>query len=291
MTATTFPNHPLVSIGVPVYNEERFLDASLTSLRQQDYPNLEILIADNASTDRTLEICERHAAADPRIRIARSAENRGAIANFQRALDLAQGPYFMWAAGHDLWTPNLVSECVALLQANDSACIAFGSSRWIGAEGELLPRTSGWTDTRGMAPIARFFTIFWGNMHPVLGLIRTAQLRACPPLSNITGGDLVLLAELALRGDFVHATQAVWSRREFRVEVRYGDKLRRYASTPTGIARSRLQRMFPLLQLPIALVRVVVRSRLSGMDKLGVLLVLLVSFPLRYLVGRRGKAE
>ena len=93
MTPTTFPNHPLVSIGVPVYNEERFLDASLTSLRQQDYPNLEILIADNASTDRTLEICERHAAEDARIRVVRSAENRGAIANFQRALDLAQGPY------------------------------------------------------------------------------------------------------------------------------------------------------------------------------------------------------
>ena len=291
MTTPTFPDPPLVSIGVPVYNEERFLDASLTSLRQQDYPNLEILIADNASTDRTVEICERHAAEDPRIRIARATENHGAIANFQRALDLAQGPYFMWAAGHDLWTPNLVSDCVALLQANDSACIAFGNSRWIGAEGELLPRTSGWADTRGMTPIARFFTIFWGNMHPVLGLIRTAQLRECPPMPNLTGGDLVLLSDLALRGDFVHATQATWSRREFRVEARYEDKQRRYASTTTGIARSRWQRMFPLLQLPVALMRVVWRSKLPSLDKLGVLLVLMVSFPLRYRVGRRGKAQ
>ena len=291
MTPTTFSNDPLVSIGVPVYNEERFLDASLTSLRQQDYLNLEILISDNASTDRTLEICERHATKDARIRIVRSAENRGATANFQRALELAQGSYFMWAAGHDLWTQNLVSECVALLQANDNACIAFGSSRWIGAEGELLPRESGWSDTRGMAPVARFFTIFWGNMHSVVGLIRTTRLRECLPTPDIAGGDLVLLENLALRGDFVHATQAVWSRREFRVEARYEDKLQRYASAAAGVAQTPLQKMFPLLRLPIALVRVILRSRLSGMDKLGVLLVLLISFPLRYLVGRRGQAK
>jgi glycosyltransferase involved in cell wall biosynthesis len=283
-------DYPLVSIGVPVYNEARFLDASLASLRRQDYPNLEIVVADNASSDGTLAICERHAAEDPRIRIERSAVNRGALANFHRALELAQGTYFMWAAGHDLWTPNLVSECVALLQTNDGACIAFGCSRWIGIEGELLPRTSGWSDTRGMAPIARFFTIFWGNMHPVLGLMRAAQLRACPPMPNITGGDLVLLSDLALRGDFVHATQATWSRREFRSETRYEDKLQRYASTSTGIARSRLQRMFPLLQLPIALMRVVVRSSLPRIDKLAVLIALVAAFPLRYRVGRRKPA-
>lgn len=290
MTSITSPDHPLVSIGVPVYNEERFLDASLTSLRNQDYPSFEIVIADNASTDRSREICESHAAQDPRIRIARSEENHGAIANFQRALDLSHGTYFMWASGHDLWTPNLVSECVAILQANQGAAIAFGSSRWIDANGNLLPRMSGWTDTRGLTPIARLFTIFWGNMHPVLGLIRTAQLRACPPLPNLIGADLVLLAELALRGDFVHATQATWSRREFRVEARYEDKLQRYASRTTGIAQSRLQRMFPLLELPTALVRVVLRSPLRRLDKLAVLLALIVSFPLRRVDGRRGHA-
>ena len=48
--------YPLMTIGIPVFNEERFLDSALTSLRNQDYPNLEIAISDNASTDRTLEI-------------------------------------------------------------------------------------------------------------------------------------------------------------------------------------------------------------------------------------------
>lgn len=276
---------------MPIYNEERFLDASLDSLRNQDYPNMEIVISDNASTDRTLEICERHATEDARIRIARSDANRGVNANFERALEMAGGTYFMWAAGHDLWTPNLVSECVALLEANAGACIAFGNSCWIGADDEPLPRMSGWTDTRGLTPIARLFTIFWGNMHPVVGLIRTAQLRACLPLVNVTGGDLVLLADLGLRGDFVHAARATWSRREFRVELSYEEKLKRYASASVAISKSRFQRMFPLLQLPVALVRVVMRSKLRRIDKLAVLIVLTVSFPLRRLDGRRAHAR
>jgi glycosyltransferase involved in cell wall biosynthesis len=282
---------PLVSVGMPIYNEERFLDSSLTSLRQQDYPNLEIVISDNASTDRTVEICERHAAEDARIRIERSTENRGVNANFERSLEMAQGQYFMWAAGHDLWTPNLISECVELLEANPGACIAFGSSRWIGPDNEPLPRSSGWTDTRGLSPIARLFTIFWGNMHPVVGLIRTTQLRACLPLVNVTGGDLVLLADLALRGDFLHAPSVLWSRREFRVELSYEEKLKRYASATVGISKTRMQQMFPLLQLPVALVRVVRRSQLPRIDKLAVLAALTVSFPLRRLDGRRGQAR
>ncbi len=274
---------------MPIYNEERFLDASLVSLRNQDYPNLEIVVSDNASTDRTLQICQRHAAEDARIRIARAPENRGVNANFARALEMAQGEYFMWAAGHDLWTPNFVSECVARLQASDGACIAFGGSQWIGAENEPLPRVSGWTDTRGLTPIARLFTIFWGNMHPVVGLIRIAQLRACLPLVNVTGGDLVLLVDLALRGDFLHAEQATWFRREFRVELSYEEKLKRYASATVGIGKTRFQRMFPLLHLPAALMRVVWRSQLSRIDKIAAQVVLMASFPLRRRDGRRAR--
>lgn len=281
------PRPPLVTIGVPVYNEARYLDASLHSLRAQDYPNLEIVLSDNASTDGTLALCERHAAADPRIRVERTAANRGATANFRHALDVARGRYFMWAAGHDLWTPGLVSECVALLEAHPQACLAFPCSRWIDGDGRALPRQSGWTDTRGLPDVARLFTVFWGNMHPVMGVVRTDELRACGPLPNLVGGDLVLLARLALRGHFLHARGSEWSRREFRSEPRYADKVRRYASAATGIARSPLARAFPLLELPMALAGVVLRSGLRATDKLAVLVALCASFPVRYLVGRR----
>lgn len=285
------PLPPLVTIGMPVFNEDRFIDSALISLRSQDYPNLEIVISDNASTDRTLEICQYHAAQDQRIRIDSAVENHGITANFQHALDMASGTYFMWAAGHDLWTPNLVSECVTLLEANKQASLAFASSRWIGVDNEPLARTSGWSDTRDLDAAARFFTVFWGNMHPVMGMIRTSQLRECSPLPVMVGGDLVLLANLALRGGFLHAAHECWSRREFRVEKHHDDKLKRYASVSTGIARSRFARMFPLFELPFALLKVVLRSRLPIIEKFALIAALIPSLPLRYLVGRRSRAE
>jgi glycosyltransferase involved in cell wall biosynthesis len=288
--ATSDSSLPLITIGMPVFNEERFIDSALTSLRCQDYPNLEILISDNASTDRTLEICRRHSLEDPRIRIESATENRGVTANFQRALDMASGTYFMWAAGHDLWTSNLVSECVALLETNDQACLAFASSRWIGIADEPLAKASGWSDTRDLAAAARFFTVFWGNMHAVVGVMRTARLRDCLPIPSMVGGDLVLLANLALRGSFLHATYSCWSRREFRVEEHHDDKLKRYASVSTGIIRSRFARLFPLLELPVALIKLVLSSRLPIIDRLVMVAVLIPSLPLRYLVGRRSHA-
>jgi len=282
---------PLVTIGVPVYNEARFVDATLAALRAQDYPELEIVVSDNASTDETLAICERHAAEDARIRIERTSVNRGATANFVHACEAARGRYFMWAAGHDLWTPGTVSECVALLEAHPKACLAFPRSRWIDDRGHQLSRESGWSDTRGLAPVARLFTVLWGNMHPVMGVMRTDALHACDPLPNLVGGDLVLLSRLALRGAFLHAHGSEWSRREFRTEQHYADKVRRYASSTSGIARSPVARAFPLLELPMALAGVVMRSELRTIEKLATLLAMFASFPVRYLVGRRQSAE
>lgn len=277
----------LITIGMPVFNEARFIDAALTSLRNQDYPNLEIVISDNASTDATLEICERHAAADPRIRIERASTNCGATGNFQRALDLARGEYFMWAGGHDLWSSGVVSECLGLLASHPDACLAFPRSCWIDDDDEPLARETGWSDTRGLSAPARLFTVLWGNMHPVMGLMRTDVLRECGPLPNLVGGDLVLLSRLSLRGHFLHACGAEWSRREFRVEAEYADKVRRYTSESTGIASSSIARIFPLLELPMALSGGVLRSRLPVIDKAMILLALVASFPVRYLVGRR----
>jgi len=88
-----------MSIGIPVCNEDRFLEETLRSLLSQDYGNMEIIISDNASTDRTEEICREFSARDMRISYYRFKDNQGAIANFRRVLEVARGKYFMWAAG------------------------------------------------------------------------------------------------------------------------------------------------------------------------------------------------
>jgi glycosyltransferase involved in cell wall biosynthesis len=290
ITPLTAEQRPLVSVGMPVHNEERFIARSIDSILAQDYPNLEFIISDNASTDRTQAICENAAKRDARIRYNRLTGNRGAADNFQRVRDLATGTYFMWASGHDLWSPNYLRGCVELLEQHPSSAVAFGCPNWGDENGNPMDRYSGWTDTRGMSPAARFFTAFWGNMHPVLGVIRARYLRECRPMHSTVGADLILLSELALKGDFVHAASASWSRREFRRETNYADKITRYTSASYGLSTSFLGKHFPLAQLPLELIRVVLGARVSRADKFCILAALIPSLPVRYVVGKRQSA-
>lgn len=277
----------LISIGMPVRNEERHIATSLASLCHQDYDNIEIIISDNASTDGTLEICREYAARDPRIRIESRSANVGATANFTRVLDQARGSYFMWAAGHDLWSPNLLSACAGALDLNPGACLAFGSSQWIGPDDLPMAKVSGWTDTRGMHAAGRLFSVLWGNMHPIMGLFRTDDIRACMPFKNVAGGDLIILSQLALRGDFVHAASATWQRREVHHDASHDDKIKRYTQPSVAIVKSPLAARFPLMQLPIEIMATVWRSNLPMQDRLGILMALLPTLPLRYIIGKR----
>lgn len=278
---------PLVSIGIPIYNEGRFLEESLASILAQDYKNLEIIISDNASTDNSGELCQKFVDKDARISYSRFGQNRGVTGNFRRVLDTATGKYFMWAAGHDLWSPNFISQCVRLLENDSEGVIAFGSAEWINATGSPIERTSGWADTRGMDAVARFFSVFWGNMHPILGVIRMETLRRVR-FPSCVGADLVMLSELALKGYFMHARTTSWSRREFRQLEDYRDRMKRYRSTEFALSRSLVDRAFPVLRLPLELVGVVLRSRIRWFEKVGILAILVPSLPVKYAIGRRG---
>lgn len=94
---------PSISIGMPVYNAEPFLEEALCSLLRQSFRDFELIISDNASTDETAAICERYARCDPRVRYVRQTENLGAIGNFRYVLEQSRGRWFMWAAGDDFW--------------------------------------------------------------------------------------------------------------------------------------------------------------------------------------------
>lgn len=277
---------PLVSAVFPVFNEEEFIDEAINSIINQNYPNLEIIICDNASTDNTGRICEKYATIDSRISYFRHKNNIGAVKNFSFALSKAKGKYFMWAAGHDLWSSNLIPQCVQLLEKFPNTTTAFGTPIWINREGDELERQSGWNDTRGLNPVARFFTIFWGSMNPVLGVMRRKDI---PNIEkhNYVGGDLVILSELALKGSFVHAKNASFYRRQNRPFENYSDKLARYKDKDTKVAATLIGKLFPLAKLPFELFRAVIRSKTDFMCKFWILCILPISLPARYIMGKR----
>lgn len=284
---TSADDEPLVSIGVFLHNEGQFLRETLASLLAQDYSNLEIVISDNCSTDETDAICKELAAGDQRVRYERHERNIGAAANSIHVLERSNGKYFMWASGHDLWAPNLVSACVAALETHSDAAVAYTASFWIDEHGQLLRRESGWYDTRGSDAIVRFFMAFWGNPHPVLGLLRTAYLRELPRIHACAGSDQIVLVDLALKGDFLHVFDAVWWRRQPRASESHRERIRRYTSKDFGLAQSWLDRRLPLLRLPLEQMRAVVRSHLGFGEKLAILIALPPAFFVRYLAGRK----
>ena len=285
MTANS--DRPLVTLGVIVYNESAFIRDTLDSLLAQDYPNLEILIADNCSTDDSGEICKAFAASDDRVRYVRHTENIGSAGNSIFVLEEAQGDYFMWAAGHDLWSPDLVSRCVAELEASPEAAIAYATSIWIDADGNPVDKEIGWYDTRGVGPIRRFFFAFWGNLHPVLGVIRTRYLHDIPKIFECVGADQILLTELVLRGDFIHVPETSWSRRQPRETETYKQRMKRYTGSEFRMSGTWIDRRMPLLRLPIEQLRSIARSDLTFLEKTAMMLALMPAFLVRYLDGRK----
>lgn len=277
---------PLVTVAVPVYNEETYIGETLDSILRQNYSNLEILISDNHSTDKTGDICREYVKQDDRIRYYCHDRNAGAAANHIYLFQKARGKYFMFASGHDMWSENIVLQCVKLLENTKNAVIAFGTPLWIGEDGKPLARFTGWYDTRGLNPVARFFTVFWGNMNPILGLFKRNDM---PDLRryNFVGGDLVVLTELSLKGEFVHATDTLFYRRQNRTAENYNQKLLRYKGKEMQIVDNPFSKLFPLAKLPLELLRIVLQAKISAWEKIFILILLLPSFPIRYVMGKK----
>ena len=200
---------PLVSIGMPLYNEERYLRQTLDSLISQDYANFEIIISDNGSVDGTSNICQEYAAKDQRVHYYRNETNIGAAVNFQRVFELAQGDYFVWVAGHDLWHRTFLSRCLEILSQDASIVLCYPQALWINTDGQPLGLIPSSVETRGLNRISRLNVVLWGlgYCYPVYGLISSQALRKVSLGLQVIATDAIILAELSLLGAFAHITE------------------------------------------------------------------------------------
>ncbi|MDO9318880.1 MAG: glycosyltransferase [Gammaproteobacteria bacterium] len=118
---------PKVSIGMPVYNGEKFIREALDSLLTQTFTDFELIISDNASTDRTEAICREYAERDQRIRYLRQIKNFGPDANFKCVLNEAIGMYFMWAAHDDRRHPIAIERMMEVFALYDNVGLVFSN--------------------------------------------------------------------------------------------------------------------------------------------------------------------
>jgi glycosyltransferase involved in cell wall biosynthesis len=207
---------PSISIGLPVFNGERYLAATLESLLGQSHGDLEIVACDNASTDDTAAILAQFAARDPRVRVHGSDANRGAAWNYNRCVELARGRYFKWASHDDLLEPEHLERCLAAIQAVPGAVLSYPRTRLIGPEGEFLSEYDDRLDLQDERPSARLARLLrqMRLCNPVFGLIRRDVLLESSRIGAYVSSDEVLLVELALRGKFVEVPQRMFLRRQ-----------------------------------------------------------------------------
>jgi glycosyltransferase involved in cell wall biosynthesis len=128
---------PRLSIGLPVYNGEKFLAESIESLLGQTYEDFELIISDNASTDCTADVCRRYARQDPRIRYIRQRQNIGSAPNHNFVIEQARGELFKHASHDDLYARNLVELCVSALDEYPQVVLAHSWSAVIDSSGAV----------------------------------------------------------------------------------------------------------------------------------------------------------
>jgi glycosyltransferase involved in cell wall biosynthesis len=198
-------NHnPRVSIGIPVYNGEKYLEQALESILAQTFTDFEIIISDNASTDRTQEICQAFQLRDERIQYCRSERNLGAAPNFNRAFELSTGEFFKWAAYDDFISPDFLLKCVEVLDSDHDAVLCYPRVNLVNEHGDIINTYNPEPDTNSPSPHERFRNLmFTANLWIyTFGLIRADVIKKSSMHGSYPSSDEVFVSELALQGRF-----------------------------------------------------------------------------------------
>lgn len=206
---------PAVSIGLPVYNGERFIRDSLDSITRQTFRSFELIISDNASTDATADICRSYASVDSRIRYVRNQVNIGAAGNFNKVFEMASAPLFRWATADDVFRRDSLECCVRVMEQHPEAVLCYPRTVLIDTMGNELRDVDENLDVRLEDPIERFCVVFERIklVNVQYGLMRADAVRKTALFRNFGGGDIPFVLELSLCGSFIEVPGTVFYRR------------------------------------------------------------------------------
>lgn len=236
---------PLVTLALPTYNGAATIREALDHLLAQDYPNIELLIADDASTDETPTICREYAAKHPLIEFRENSENLGTYGNFLNVLRSANGEYVMWASQDDRWAPDFVSALIEPLEADPDCVAAAAATRFIWDDTGEEKRT-----VRLLGPDAPQRNSYLWNAISILTkrgkavrnvknsifshcLVRTkAYLTALETFPGTVSNERHILCHLALAGRLFFVDRVLFTKR-----VRRGSRKLLYPNDPIMMAK------------------------------------------------------
>lgn len=243
---------PKVSIGMPVYNGENFIEKCITSVLGQTFRDLELIICDNASEDRTQVICRRFAEQDPRVKYIRNEKNLGAAPNYNRCLENASGEYFKWIAHDDWLSENYIETCVKALDVNPDAVMAFGIPRDMLDDDTEFYDAHYAIDLWGLqGPVERFGEAVRISRpdHAIFGLYRRDGLLKSTWHRPYYGSDRALVAEMAIQGRFIAVPEALFfNRHHAERSVTIADRIQRMKWQDTSLDRKYAMEQIDLMK-------------------------------------------
>lgn len=154
-------NLPLVSIGMPVWNGELFLYQAIESILSQDYANIELIILDNLSTDKTPEICREFALKDKRVQYFLDSEHRDVSSAFLKIASLVNGDYFMVGNDDDVYEPTYITTLMKILRGNLDIGLAYSGCNSILTDGTIRPSIWKWRLTDSGTKFSNFIKFFF----------------------------------------------------------------------------------------------------------------------------------
>lgn len=195
---------PRVSLGLPVFNGEKYLAQTLEAIQTQTYEDFELIVSDNASTDRTQEIVQSFAGSDNRICYHRNDKNLGAAPNFNLVFELASGQYFKWIAHDDIIAPDFLSRCVNVLDENPGVVLCYSKVILIDASGNTISDYDPEPNATLQRPHERFRDLIfidsqWAGVL-TFGLLRADTVWQTARIGSYPSSDEVFVAEVALHG-------------------------------------------------------------------------------------------
>jgi alpha-1,3-rhamnosyltransferase len=144
-TAQTFRSGPrAISVVVPSYNHERFIEATLRSIMQQSLPPAELIVIDDGSSDESPRVIERALADCPFPCELLARNNRGLCATLNEGFERSRGEYFAYLGSDDLWLPDFLKARVSLLESRPAAVLAYGHTYFVDEQNRIIDCTADW---------------------------------------------------------------------------------------------------------------------------------------------------
>ena len=209
---------PLISIGLPVFNGEPFIRESIESILAQSFKDYELIICDNASTDKTQEICELFTKNNKNITYYRHDKNKGAAYNYNYVFSLSKGKYFKWASADDLLDLFFLEACITEIMKNPNAVLCYPKTVMIDENGKKIEDYLDLMDNRLEQPSKRYRKFHQRlkkseKCNAIFGLINISALKKTRLIDSFVNSDTVLLAELVLLGQIIEVDRSLFFRR------------------------------------------------------------------------------